>query len=85
MRKLVIDASGGGLFLWFSEVSGILPLLPSYSARRSDFIPLVSPNAGQPGHEALITELKSLFANYQTGGFVSLEYQTRVYHGRFDA
>ncbi|MES2923754.1 MAG: class I SAM-dependent methyltransferase [Verrucomicrobiota bacterium] len=42
------------------------------------------PNAGQPGHEAMIAGLKTLFETYQTGGFVSLEYQTRVYHGQFE-
>lgn len=41
------------------------------------------PNAGQPGHEAMITGLKTLFDTCQTGGFVSLEYQTRVYRGQF--
>ena len=40
------------------------------------------PNAGQPGHEALIGELEKLFTAHQSDGLVEIGYQTMVYYGR---
>lgn len=41
-----------------------------------------APNEGQPGHEAMLTELKALFDKYQVDGLVAFEYRTSVYYGR---
>lgn len=40
------------------------------------------PNAGQPGHIALIDALEKLFSTYQNEGEVEIGYQTMVYFGR---
>ena len=40
------------------------------------------PNEGQPGYEAMISELKELFDSRQDAGFVRFKYQTNVYFGR---
>ena len=41
-----------------------------------------APVAGQPGHDAMLQALRSLFEEHQTDGVVTLEYDTRVYDGR---
>lgn len=41
-----------------------------------------APTAGQPGHDAMLEALRSLFDAHQTDGVVTLEYDTRVYDGR---
>lgn len=41
-----------------------------------------APTAGQPGHEAMIDELRHLFDSYQESGIVRFEYDTRVHVGR---
>ena len=41
------------------------------------------PAAGQPGHDEMRSELKTIFSRYQQDGVVDWEYKTRVYYGRF--
>lgn len=41
-----------------------------------------APEAGQPGHDAMLQELRALFDRYQEGGTVAVEYDTTVYDGR---
>ena len=41
------------------------------------------PAAGQPGHDEMRSELKTIFSRYQQDGLVDWEYKTRVYYGRF--
>jgi len=41
-----------------------------------------APMAGQPGHDAMLEALRSLFDAHQAYGVVTLEYDTRVYDGR---
>lgn len=43
----------------------------------SSYVPL----AGEPGHDAMMTELGELFARNQRGGTVEIEYDTHVYCG----
>ena len=38
-----------------------------------------APQAGQPGHEPLLAELRALFEHYQRGGRITFPYQTLVY------
>lgn len=38
-----------------------------------------APQAGQPGHEPLLDELRALFERYQRGGHITFGYQTLVY------
>lgn len=38
-----------------------------------------APQAGQPGHEPLLDELRALFERYQRGGHITFAYQTLVY------
>ena len=40
------------------------------------------PDAGQPGYEALMRELKDVFRAHARGGEVAFEYETLVYYGR---
>lgn len=41
-----------------------------------------APNVGQPGHKAMIAELKEIFEKHQTDGSVAFDYVTNLYHGR---
>ncbi len=41
-----------------------------------------APAAGQPGHEAMLAELRRLFETHQSHGTVTVEYDTQVYYGR---
>jgi ubiquinone/menaquinone biosynthesis C-methylase UbiE len=41
-----------------------------------------APSAGQPGHEAMISELADIFARCQVDGKVSFDYDTKVHLGR---
>ncbi|MES2439415.1 MAG: class I SAM-dependent methyltransferase [Verrucomicrobiota bacterium] len=41
-----------------------------------------APNAGQPGHQQMLAELKELFNRHQADGRVVFDYQTSVYYGR---
>jgi SAM-dependent methyltransferase len=41
------------------------------------------PNRGQPGHQEIIEAAKKLFADYQTGGVITFEYETKVHLGQF--
>jgi SAM-dependent methyltransferase len=41
------------------------------------------PAAGQPGHDEMRSELKTIFSRYQQDGLVDWEYKTRVYYGKF--
>ena len=43
-----------------------------------------APDAGQPGHDAMLTELRQLFTRHETGGQVVFEYETKVYYGRLE-
>jgi SAM-dependent methyltransferase len=42
------------------------------------------PAAGQPGHDEMRGELKTIFSRYQQDGLVDWEYKTRVYYGRLE-
>lgn len=42
-----------------------------------------APVAGQPGHEPMMTELKIIFDSYQRDGKVRIEYDTRLYCGKY--
>ena len=44
----------------------------------SSYVPLT----GTSGHQPMIEDLRSLFATHQTGGTVSIEYDTRIYFGQ---
>ena len=41
-----------------------------------------APEEGQPGHGAMLDELRALFDRYQEDGTVAFEYDTSVYYGR---
>jgi ubiquinone/menaquinone biosynthesis C-methylase UbiE len=41
------------------------------------------PNLGQPGHQEIIEAAKKIFEVHQIGGRITLEYETKVYVGRF--
>jgi len=41
-----------------------------------------APEAGQPGHDAMLDELRVLFDRYQEDGTIAFEYDTSVYYGR---
>ena len=41
-----------------------------------------APEAGQPGHDAMLGELRALFDKYQEDGAIAFEYDTSVYYGR---
>jgi SAM-dependent methyltransferase len=41
-----------------------------------------APNAGQPGHEAMIRDLHELFDSAQRGGHVHMEYETQILFAR---
>ncbi|MGI8968467.1 MAG: class I SAM-dependent methyltransferase [Chloroflexota bacterium] len=43
-----------------------------------------TPQAGQPGHDAMLDELHSLFNAHRESGRVSFEYDTTVYYGRLE-
>jgi len=40
------------------------------------------PRAGRPGHQPMIDNLHDLFATHQTGGTVSIDYDTHVFYGQ---
>ena len=40
------------------------------------------PNVGEPGYDAMLADLRELFARHQVGGRVTLRYDTRVHYGR---
>lgn len=40
------------------------------------------PGPGQPGHEELMASVRDLFARHETGGRVTIEYDTLLYWGR---
>jgi len=44
-----------------------------------------TPEADQPGHDAMLQELRVLFNERQEGGTVTFEYDTTVYYGRLRA
>lgn len=39
------------------------------------------PGRNEPGHEAMLADLEALFAAYQTGGLITINYDTKVYVG----
>jgi SAM-dependent methyltransferase len=41
-----------------------------------------APNAGHPGHPAMLAELAKLFARHEQSGLLSFLYTTRLYYGR---
>lgn len=41
-----------------------------------------SPEAGHPNHKPMLAALRTLFERYQTNGYVSFGYDTKVYFGR---
>ncbi len=41
-----------------------------------------APEAGQPGHEPMLTELSIIFDSYQDNGEVVFEYDTCIYYGQ---
>lgn len=41
------------------------------------------PNAGDPGYESMISELREVFGKRQEGDCVTIEYDTTVYYGQF--
>jgi SAM-dependent methyltransferase len=41
------------------------------------------PNVGQPGHTEVMSAVGNLFDHYQRNGRVRMEYETRLYWGRF--
>ncbi len=41
-----------------------------------------APEAGQPGHDAMLDELRALFDKYQEDGTIAFAYDTSVYYGR---
>jgi len=41
------------------------------------------PASGQPGHDEMRSELKTIFSRYQQDGLVDWEYKTRVYYCKF--
>ena len=43
-----------------------------------------APAPGQPNHEPMMKELRDIFAHYQTGGFVSFDYETELFWGRLN-
>jgi ubiquinone/menaquinone biosynthesis C-methylase UbiE len=43
-----------------------------------------SPEAGQPGHEWMLTELRKIFDAHQIDGRVDFLYETNLYYGRLD-
>jgi SAM-dependent methyltransferase len=43
-----------------------------------------APEAGHPNHEPMLAELRRIFAAHQQDGWVSFEYDTRLYYGQFD-
>ena len=43
-----------------------------------------APNAGHPGHEPMLADLRDLFERHAKGGAVSLLYSTKLYFGRLD-
>ena len=43
------------------------------------------PNVGQPGHTEVMSAVADLFDRLQTSGRVRMEYETRLYWGRFEA
>jgi SAM-dependent methyltransferase len=40
------------------------------------------PNLGQPGHQEIVEAAKKVFADHQTAGKITFEYETKVYCGR---
>ena len=40
------------------------------------------PTEGHPNYQPMLEALDELFARYQAGGFVQIEYKTMVYHGK---
>ena len=43
-----------------------------------------APEPGHPRHEAMLEALRRIFDQYQRGGAVSLEYETRLFYGRLE-
>ena len=43
------------------------------------------PAEGEPGSDAMLQDTKKIFNKYQTGGTVTVEYDTKVYYGRLGA
>jgi SAM-dependent methyltransferase len=41
-----------------------------------------APLPGQPGHEAMMADLRGIFDEHQSGGMVRIDYDTRVYYGQ---
>lgn len=41
-----------------------------------------APDAGQPGHERMVDDLRAVFARHQRDGRVTLRYGTRIHFGR---
>jgi SAM-dependent methyltransferase len=41
-----------------------------------------TPAPGQPGHQPMMEALEAIFARYQAGGLVQIEYDTTVYYGQ---
>lgn len=41
-----------------------------------------TPEAGQPAHDAMLHDLRTLFDAHQSAGAVTVEYDTEVYYGR---
>jgi SAM-dependent methyltransferase len=44
-----------------------------------------TPEAGHPSHEPMLAALRTLFETYQTNGYVSFDYDTKVYLGWLSA
>ena len=42
------------------------------------------PNVGQPGHREVMSAVAGLFDRFQTNGRVRMDYETRLYWGRFE-
>jgi hypothetical protein len=45
----------------------------------SSYVPIV----GQPGHEEIVETAEQIFAKYEQGGKVTVEYETKLYLGRW--
>lgn len=60
---------------------------PQYLGRESLLGRVLSssyvPNTGQPGHTEVMSAVAGLFDHYQANGRVRMEYETRLYWGRF--
>ncbi|MDP8950408.1 MAG: hypothetical protein M3N00_09270 [Actinomycetota bacterium] len=40
------------------------------------------PAQGEPGSDAMLREVEKIFTEHQTGGRITVEYDTKVYYGR---